>query len=683
MKIWCFETSPLIDYFVTIILFVVFCTAIVWFFRNEKARRFENARTLLGVRLAILFFVAIAMLEPRWTEYFVPMRSVLFLVDDSPSMNLPASGENVEQSALAEAQKAAALASKLLNSTGDSQEYPTTILQAETRFLSEIVPQEKLESPLGDALMRLRDDPTAPFGVVLISDGIETGDVPLETGVGSLLRRDVVFFPVATGADSPWSELNLAILSHPETVFPEEELRVEILVSSKRYSGDVEISLKKSDSLTPLATTHATFSGKENETRRATLSFTPRDSGFVSFDVEARAVSQDSTSNAVQKDATKMAGAGLLLKKQRSFSIQIVSRKLRLLLASEKPTWEFRYLRNLFRREPSVELRTLVDSSLTSFQGENTLQSFPSAEELREYDAILLCDVSPKLLGAEGERALNDFVRHTYFSRVEPHEESKPVSDGRKLLIFVAGFRFQREAWSEMGLGGLLPFNRGEATWVENQTDAPAKFLPSALGKAIPPLGREAFPLVYSWLKIDSAANDFQIFANFERNHEATPALLLKNFENGAFLFCAFDSSWRFRDLEGGNAYRVYWTQILHYFHTLASREKSHGDEDSASVPQVGESEIDPRVVASEKEFSQTNANRAKLNETASIAGTTLFETNEMEQLVEELRILSQNKPVEILPTGRSVPLVAQSILLLVIVSLGAFLWATMRRNAF
>jgi hypothetical protein len=94
-------------------------------------------------------------------------------------------------------------------------------------------------------------------------------------------------------------------------------------------------------------------------------------------------------------------------------SFEVVRDRLRILLADGVARWEYRYLNQLFRRDPHVECDELL--FYPRLYGSGKLAERPEfphdVEGWSRYDVVILGDVTPQQLPAESQQALAEFVR--------------------------------------------------------------------------------------------------------------------------------------------------------------------------------------------------------------------------------------------------------------------------------
>ncbi len=94
-------------------------------------------------------------------------------------------------------------------------------------------------------------------------------------------------------------------------------------------------------------------------------------------------------------------------------SFEVVRDRLRILLADGVARWEYRYLNQLFRRDPHIQFDELLFYPRLHGTGELAGRpEFPrDVEGWSRYEVVILGDVTPQQLPAESQQALVEFVR--------------------------------------------------------------------------------------------------------------------------------------------------------------------------------------------------------------------------------------------------------------------------------
>ncbi|MEM6779072.1 MAG: hypothetical protein AAF670_15550 [Planctomycetota bacterium] len=132
-----------------------------------------------------------------------------------------------------------------------------------------------------------------------------------------------------------------------------------------------------------------------------------------------------------------------------SFDVNVTRSKIGVLLADEVPRWEFRYLAQLFRRDPKIEADELLfQPRIVATGARSDSRSFPdSVDEWAQYDVVILGDVETKRLPPEAQESLIAYLRQRGGS-----------------LILLAGSESMPSAFVRQPLEQVLPVKRLEAS---------------------------------------------------------------------------------------------------------------------------------------------------------------------------------------------------------------------------
>jgi hypothetical protein len=243
----------------------------------------------------------------------------------------------------------------------------------------------------------------------------------------------------------------------------------------------------------------------------------------------------------------------------QSVSVQVRSRKLKVLYVERQPRWEFRHLKAALERDESIELRTvLLQSDLDYTREDRTALAQPPASEteLFDYDAVILGDVEPGLLPT----GFLDLVgRH--------------VSENGAGAILIAGERFNPSAYRQSPLEDVSPViaDRTSAT----RSDGVAPVITSA-GQRHALFRLEADPAADEQLSLPElhwSAEVSNLKAGAEVLAELTPAggaasvpvVVVQRFGGGQVLWHGTDELWKWRRLREDALYGRYWSQAVRW----------------------------------------------------------------------------------------------------------------------
>jgi hypothetical protein len=237
-----------------------------------------------------------------------------------------------------------------------------------------------------------------------------------------------------------------------------------------------------------------------------------------------------------------------------TFRARAVTQRRKMLLLDGRPRWEFRYLRNMFDRDPQWEVNALVaGTELTDTweRGDKPGQFPASREALFAYDLIGFGEVPPKMLRDEELEWIKEFVG---------------TRGGG--LFFIDG---QREALRAQARGPLAPLFPVE--WIVRA----GKDLPSAMelterGAAFGPMrfvgdAKENAAVWRSlktphWIAPVKALPGAETLLDGVIAGQKTPAVVLRPFGAGKVLYLGTDETWRWRYDVADKYQDPFWHQM-------------------------------------------------------------------------------------------------------------------------
>ncbi len=293
------------------------------------------------------------------------------------------------------------------------------------------------------ATQRLSGRPAS--AVVIFSDGRSVDPVQRST-LRRLAAAGVQVITVPLGAADSVRDLSVASVDGPGRAFLRDDvpIRVDVRSGVGPPNGPVRVELvdtETSQVLDERLLTPAMF-----EQARASVSLAGKGTraGTASWVVRVRGSAPDLVE----------------ANDERRVSVEFVDRPIRVLYVDAYPRWEFRYLKNLLLREPTVECSTMLLSADREFaqEGDLPLERLPqSAKELEPYDIIILGDVNAGSLSEQQQQAIREAVAQRGTG-----------------LLWIGGSRNTPSSWHGSTLAELLPM-RGSlnletvasAVWVQ------------------------------------------------------------------------------------------------------------------------------------------------------------------------------------------------------------------------
>ena len=231
-----------------------------------------------------------------------------------------------------------------------------------------------------------------------------------------------------------------------------------------------------------------------------------------------------------------------------------VTQKHKLLLLDGRPRWEFRYLRNLFERNPQWAVNALVAGTEVTDdwkRGDAPGQFPTSREALFAYDLIGFGEVPAKLLTPEELGWIKEFVG---------------TRGGG--LFFIAGQRDELRDYVTGPLGALFPVEwlgkvSKELPTLLQLTDRGVAFGPvrltgaaganAALWKKLPPP---------HWVANTKTLPGAETLAEVLVGNQQLPAIVLRQFGAGKVLWMGLDETWRWRYDVADRYQDAFWHQL-------------------------------------------------------------------------------------------------------------------------
>ncbi len=425
---------------------------------------------------------------------------------------------------------------------------------------------------------------TPPAAIVLLTDGIaSSGDADRLSAVVPLARERLVpLFVIGIGSDQPTRDVQLAELIVDDVAFANDPLIFSAKVKSFGLAGQsATVELRERGQERSLAR-KAIKLPADGQTVTVDLLFTPTQSGDHEFELLVAPPPGD-----VDRDNNRL-----------SRTVRVREGKLKILLADGLPRWEFRELKNLLEREPTIELHTLLQEADLEFalQDETAkpLQGrFPlTREALSAYDVLLLGDLNPGAFSSGVLEHLREFVRegggvllmagsqHMPLGfRGTPLEMLLPVElDGASVPPSDADLResFQPR-WTEAGRLSTPLFRHLQLDTLASGDDATSGSASRDVWRSLPGL---------FWLcdapRLKAGATVLLEHPLRRGEKQPLPVIALQRFGAGKVLFHATDELWRWRFRDGEQIYSRYWIQALRFLSRTQSLDGTRGVEFTA-----------------------------------------------------------------------------------------------------
>jgi uncharacterized membrane protein len=280
---------------------------------------------------------------------------------------------------------------------------------------------------LQDVHQEYRDTPLA--GVVVMSDGIVTaGDARVEAA----RQGGIPVVTIGLGDPERYRDIQIAAIEAPNFAFLHSSVDIEVTVKGWGYKGQViPLVLKQEGRI--LSTSNLLLDA-DRATRRATFTMTPKEVGRYRLSVETPV----------------QVGETLRTNNQRDFQLQVRRDKIRVLVVSGRPSWNYRFLRRALKSDPSVDLISFIilrtPTDVVNVPDDQlSLIPFPTnrlfTEELSNFDLLIF----------------DNFSYLLYFPMLYLENIRKFVDEGGAFAMFGGDQSFDLGGFTSTPIEEILP----------------------------------------------------------------------------------------------------------------------------------------------------------------------------------------------------------------------------------
>ncbi|NIA21424.1 MAG: hypothetical protein GWP05_05535, partial [Anaerolineaceae bacterium] len=388
-------------------------------------------------------------------------------------------------------------------------------------------------------------------GIVLLSDGQST--VPADTRKLEQIIGDVQILTVGLGSTSRAKDAEILRVIAEQRAFINEELPLRVELKQTGFAGrevELELTVKGRPEMT--VTKPVTLQA-EGRKQAVELRVKPEQAGKYEMEVTLKPLPGESD----EQNNVSL-----------PFEVEVLDRKLKVLIIEDLPRWEYQYMKNALQRDPTVLVSVLLHSADVMFapEGDLPIRSFPeSREKLFEYDVIVIGDVDRRMFSGQQMAWIDEFVR---------------IKGGG--LILLAGDRgYNPNSYVDTPLETLLPVEISEEQLVG---EIASEFKPRrTIAGSISPILRfekdmqenrkvwENLPGFYWYYRSRAAKPGAQVLLEHPDeimnagSGQKFPIMLIQRVGAGQVFFSAVDSTWRWRWYTGRRYFNSFWLQLIRY----------------------------------------------------------------------------------------------------------------------
>ena len=266
-------------------------------------------------------------------------------------------------------------------------------------------------------------------------------------------------------------------------------------------------------------------------------------------------------------EVTPLTGETLAENNRATRQLQIVDDYLRLMFAAYEPTWEWRFIKDVFHRDPLVGMpgfRTYLSSS---------------DPRVRQTNVLFLPTLTP--------RRSDFFANDVIFVGDQPASSLTPrfcelvrefVGDLGGGLVVISGPRFGPSELANTPLADLLPVIVDRGAKLRDEKPFVLRRSPRAALYPFMQLGDDPSEDQRAWENLGPlpwyqpvAALHEQAVALAEHPTDTCadgqtpqPLIAIRRYGNGEVVYLAFDELWRLRRKYGDRYYRRFWSQLIY-----------------------------------------------------------------------------------------------------------------------
>ena len=251
--------------------------------------------------------------------------------------------------------------------------------------------------------------------------------------------------------------------------------------------------------------------------------------------------------------------------------ISVLDDYLRLMFVEYEPTWEWRFVKEVFHRDPLVGMkgfRTFLYSSDSQVRQHNELflaSMTPPREEFFKNDLIFLGD----LPSAAPTPALND----RFCKLVKEF-----VGDMGGGLVVLCGPRFGPQQLAKTPLADLLPVTVDAAARIRDQEPFMMQLTAQAAEFPFMQLGAPASlpEMQHAWdnlgplpwyQPVEGVRAAATVLAEHPTatcaNGKKQPLIAIRQYGRGEVVYLGFNETWRLRRAHGEELYRRFWKEVM------------------------------------------------------------------------------------------------------------------------
>jgi len=419
------------------------------------------------------------------------------------------------------------------------------------------VDPEGFSTALGDAIEEAATgaESSRPRAVILLSDGAwNAGQSPSEVA-RVLGRLGTPVFVVGVGDPEPPCDVAVTSLRGPKKALLGDELFLTARIAVTGVgSRPLRIELVTDNEVVAQKQFFPPPSGGE---MNVNLSHIPQRPGSYRYTV--RVAAQEGEKDTSNNSASEI--------------VDVMESKIKVLFVESEPRWEYRFIRNVFERDPAVELNVcLLRPKVGPIEGQHYIAALPDKKRLSSYDVVIVGDVARDSLPDE-------FLEGT----------AQLVRERSGALIVLAGRRSHYRTLSGTPVGEILPVTvtGGGAGYRKTGSPFQAELTPEGASHLVTRLSQDEEENESIWSAMPSMRWSATV-GSLRRGAEALlvhpyrlagtrklPLIAVHRVGSGKVMFCGVEGTWRWRRGVGDKYHYRFWAQAVRW---MAKKQFTEGD---------------------------------------------------------------------------------------------------------
>jgi hypothetical protein len=402
--------------------------------------------------------------------------------------------------------------------------------------------------------------------IVLVSDGRVTAGEDLKSAAAFLKEKGVPVHAVGVGDPTPTRNFRVTTVLANERVFKGDPVAVDVRLDQRGLDGETarvelldafEAPGEAPGAPAVVETMDVTFAPGRAEAS-ASFRFEPKGIGRHRLTVRVEPRPEETFSDDNERTAT----------------VEVAEEASKVLLVAGGPSYEYRFLKNLLRRDSRIHLAAWLMSADPDFpqEGDESLKKLPdSPKELFEYDVVILMDVEAQGFPPGFLPMVEEFVGkergglvYCAGSLFSPaffeSPDSEPIRAMLPVLIDPA------EAKDEAGRAKFF-----EREWPLEPTPAAQDHAATRLSSQIArnrEIWAEIAGIFWSFPVRRAKAGATVLFVHpdpaLARDGAPRPVVASQLYEGGRVLWVGIDAAWRWRST-AEEVYDRFWIQSIRF----------------------------------------------------------------------------------------------------------------------